>query len=707
MKRFSFTHLTIRQRLPLLICSLLLAVCLTFGWISYFGIKQAALKVGQDRLQSLTEQLSTLFTASFRGYTTATRNAASQDAIKKCILSNGKDSVAASLKDLQKLRLDTSYILVQLLDRDQHTILSSSKEGIQINAIIDSALKTIPSILPDSARIGKFYVLNDSVYYPVIATVTANLPDGPRDSVSRRGKEIIGYLIRWRIMKATAQALEQVSHLIGTDGRFYLGNKDGSLWTDMMQPVSGPPAGKENIKNVIEYSRTKNHPVIAAIRPLPGTNWLLSVELSQEKILEAAHRFRYWLILAGVVLLAAGIFAAWKMSRSITNPLKKLTSASSSMAAGNYSLPVEINRYDELGKLARAFNAMAVRVQNSQEELKKKVQQYKLLFENNPMPMWIASRSTYKILDVNKVAIRHYGYTRDEFLNLTTKDLRPAEDVQKYLAYISKESQPSDNAGIWRHKKKDGTIIIAEVIADDIIYQNEKARLILASDVTEKLKAEAELVRHRIMQQKLITEITIQAQEKERNEIGRELHDNINQVLATIKMYLKMSSENTGKREELIEKSSNNINYAIEEIRRLSKSLVAPSLGDTGLVDALEDLIEEINLSKELRVQLINEISSAKEIDKNMELMLYRIAQEQLNNIRKYAKAEKATITIKTGDDKLFFSITDNGVGFDTAKKIRGIGLKNINSRVDFYSGKMNVISAPGKGCRLEINIPI
>jgi two-component system, NarL family, sensor histidine kinase UhpB len=225
-------------------------------------------------------------------------------------------------------------------------------------------------------------------------------------------------------------------------------------------------------------------------------------------------------------------------------------------------------------------------------------------------------------------------------------------------------------------------------------------------DVTEKKELEKELAQQALRQQKLITEITIQAQEKERHELGRELHDNINQVLATVKMLLSMSVEKEAKRLELVQKSIGNINYAIEELRKLSKSLVAPSLGDIGLVEALKELAEEINMGNDLKVEVLAELNTGKTMDSNMELMLYRIAQEQLNNIRKYANASYAVITLKTQSGNLYFSIADNGIGFDTSRKAHGIGLKNISSRVDFYSGKMDIISAPGKGCIIDINIP-
>lgn len=228
------------------------------------------------------------------------------------------------------------------------------------------------------------------------------------------------------------------------------------------------------------------------------------------------------------------------------------------------------------------------------------------------------------------------------------------------------------------------------------------------TDITDKINLEKELAEKELYQQKLITEVTIQAQEKERNELGKELHDNINQVLATIKMFLGLSMEKEAMRTDLIQRSLNNINYTIEEIRKLSKSLVAPSLGDIGLADALQELVDDINMaSNGLSVELVNKMNKEKRIDRNMELMLYRIAQEQLNNIRKYANASKATITLKREGERLFFSIADNGIGFDTKKKAHGIGLKNISSRVDFYSGKINIISAPGQGCTMEINIPV
>ena len=227
------------------------------------------------------------------------------------------------------------------------------------------------------------------------------------------------------------------------------------------------------------------------------------------------------------------------------------------------------------------------------------------------------------------------------------------------------------------------------------------------TDLTEKKKMEKELVEQQLKQQKMLMEVTIQAQEKEKNELGKELHDNITQIMAIVKMYIGMAKSGKDFEEDILGKSYEYVDIAIDEIRKLSHSLVPPSLGEISLKEALEELLENINLIKNVQVHLlIDEEYNEQPKDNNIELMLYRIVQEQINNINKYAQATEIVVSLKRDDSNLVLSVTDNGVGFDTSQKSNGIGLKNIKSRVDFYSGTMNIISAPGQGCALEVFIP-
>jgi two-component system sensor histidine kinase UhpB len=225
------------------------------------------------------------------------------------------------------------------------------------------------------------------------------------------------------------------------------------------------------------------------------------------------------------------------------------------------------------------------------------------------------------------------------------------------------------------------------------------------TDITGRRELEKALSEQKLFQQKLITETTIDAQENERGMLGRELHDNINQILAAAKMYIGMAKTGKSNTQELLQDGFNLVDNAMEEIRKLSKTLIAPSLGDISLKEALEELVEGINNTGGTYIHL--DYKTPGNIDNKIELMIYRIVQEQLNNIMKYAKAKEADVQLNIEGNKLFLSINDNGVGFDPAAKANGIGMKNIKSRVDFYSGSMNVISAPGNGCKLEVCISI
>jgi signal transduction histidine kinase len=367
-------NLSIRQQLLLLISFLLLACILLFGAISYIGIRRAALGIGQERLRSLTGELAALFQKSARTVSAATQAVANKQEIVHYLETDSlhPTSATAALQTMQKLLADSQNRRVELRDIEGRVLLYTGKTlagpPIKPNArgerdgvaIRPDAAPELTGKKPDTSFVGKFYLAGDSLYYPIIATVSKN------------GKAM-GYFLSWRPMRTTPEAIVQLSHLIGTKAAFYFSNNDGSLWTDLLGPVASPPFDTLSGRQTVTYERPGMGTVIASSMPISGTKWVIRVELSQNLVLEAANRFLYWTIIAGAILILIGMLIAWLVSRNFTRPLVRLTQATTAIANGDYSSPVPVDRRDELGRLAVAFNSMALQVSNAHHSLEQQV----------------------------------------------------------------------------------------------------------------------------------------------------------------------------------------------------------------------------------------------------------------------------------------------------------------------------------------------
>jgi PAS domain S-box-containing protein len=214
---------------------------------------------------------------------------------------------------------------------------------------------------------------------------------------------------------------------------------------------------------------------------------------------------------------------------------------------------------------------------------------------------------------------------------------------------------------------------------------------------------EARLAEEKVEHQRQIARATINTQEKERSEIGKELHDNVNQILASAKLFLSTPFLEGDEREKFTLKAAEHIHMAIEEIRQLSKSLVSPSAADLGIIETINDMIADIRWAQKIEINFNYAGIDETRLDYGLKLTIYRITQEQMNNILKHAEASQITITLKEHAKKLILTIFDNGKGFDTQVRRRGIGLNNIINRADVFNGKVDIQSAPGQGCMVRV----
>src|SRR6201996_6945310 len=352
-------------------------------------------------------------------------------------------------------------------------------------------------------------------------------------------------------------------------------------------------------------------------------------------------------------------------------------------------------------RMIGAIQDISVR-KRSEEIVTASEEKYRQIFYKNPYPTWIFDLNTLRIVEVNDAALEKYGFDKGEFYQLTVRDLHPEGEADAFLDGI-RHPLPGSERRLWHHRNKAGSLITVEITSHRIDYFGKLCMQVIVNDVTERVRLEKELALQQRLKQQQITEVVLGAQERERFELGQELHDNINQILATSKLYLDVAIEEKEPRIELLAKSRKNISMAIEEIRKLSKELITPSLNDLGLVQSIRELIRSIQSVKKMKIRL--HISGLKEegLLPEQKINIYRIIQEQLNNILKHAQAGSVSIELNKQREQIRLRVEDDGKGFDPRMRRNGVGISNIMSRAELYNGKVEIDSSPGKGCRLEV----
>ncbi|MBA4166493.1 MAG: PAS domain S-box protein [Chitinophagaceae bacterium] len=317
--------------------------------------------------------------------------------------------------------------------------------------------------------------------------------------------------------------------------------------------------------------------------------------------------------------------------------------------------------------------------------------------------------NTGKYLYITDPAKRVLGYTAGYFLDKNAIDFIHPEDGPVIMAAIKKLT-PGDHIELphYRFKASNGEWRWIESIMTNMIGDPALGGLVVNSrDVTEKKKLAEERLMEAEKKQKQIIRAIVQAQEKERHAIGNELHDNVNQLLTTVKLYLMMARDNAGTRDNLLPKAINYIQDCIDEIRQLTNKLVSPHHPDLALNEAIKELIDSIALTGTWQLNFKPVKMDKLEISEEVQLAAYRIVQEQMTNIIKHANAAIVDISLARNKDTLQLIIADNGGGFDIKQKRKGVGILNMHNRAETVGGSLEIISQQGEGCTLTAQFPV
>ncbi len=337
----------------------------------------------------------------------------------------------------------------------------------------------------------------------------------------------------------------------------------------------------------------------------------------------------------------------------------------------------------------------------AKEELKASEEQYRLLFEQNPIPMFIYDPETYAFSTANQAALENYGYTKEELLNMTVLEIRPKSGIEEVKRMVAKHRE-SDMSTFSEttHLTKNGKKLTVEIYSSGIFYKGKHQRLVIANDITEQRKAE----------ERAISAI-VEGEERERQRVAKELHDGLGQYLSASNMNLKSVYEDLDDIPENLSSAFKTglefLNHAISETRNISQNLLPKAIQDYGLELAAESLISHLRNNNDIEFFFYKKLDDVT-ISDSIQINLYRILQEALNNAIKHGNPTKIDVQLVYSDNEILMTVEDNGKGFDKDRvESGGIGIRSMKTRVGAMSANLDIVSNKGRGTIVSVVVPV
>jgi PAS domain S-box-containing protein len=395
--------------------------------------------------------------------------------------------------------------------------------------------------------------------------------------------------------------------------------------------------------------------------------------------------------------------------------------------------------YQHLEKMVEertaALQAEIAERQRTEEALWESEKRYRFLFECNPLPMWVYDLDTLAFLAVNEAAIHHYGYAREEFLAMTIKDIRPPEDIPALLENVSHVGPGLDQAGTWRHRKKDGTIIYVEITSHRLIFAGRQAELVLANDITERQRAEEEIRRlnqeleQRVIERTAQLEAANQELEAFSYSVSHDLRAPLRHIIGFTELLQKYSATTLDEKSHRYLKT---ISEAAKQMGALIDDLLAFSW--VGRVEMhkttvrLDQLVQEVLRDVQADTQnreIVWKIGPLPEVQGDPSL-LRLVLVNLLSNAVKYTRPRtpaQIEIGCTSNQHETVVFIRDNGVGFDmqyvdklfgvfqrlhSAAEFEGtgIGLANVRRIIHRHGGRTWAEGAVDGGATFYFSLP-
>ena len=337
---------------------------------------------------------------------------------------------------------------------------------------------------------------------------------------------------------------------------------------------------------------------------------------------------------------------------------------------------------------------------------------FNLIFNSSSDVLYDSDLETGSVI-ISDAYEKEYGYKIKSHMTPMADWIEHIHPEDKEATYLDFQRMLASDDMEWKcnYRFLRASGIVANVLSKAIILRNQegKAYRILGymRDNSKQKVLEERLDQDIKLKEKQIEDAMREAKETERSEIGKELHDNVNQLLGASKLYLEMAKGGGKESEMYLKRSTEYTLDAIEEIRKLSKGLTTDLIKNLGLAESIENICRDTMETNPVKITYTFDTFIEESVGDKFKLNVFRIVQEQLNNILKHAKSTEVNINLSQNKKSVILTISDNGLGFDTTKKCSGIGLSNIKSRAASYKGTADIVSQPGRGCVLITTFPV
>ena len=303
-----------------------------------------------------------------------------------------------------------------------------------------------------------------------------------------------------------------------------------------------------------------------------------------------------------------------------------------------------------------------------------------------------------QFIDANKIAFERSGMSREELLTSNYRNhiiYNQAHNDQQYQQLLIEGKQGRFEAS---YINKQGRKIYLEINGRKMQHQGKDALLLISRDISERIMLENEII-----------QTIIQTEERERGRMAKELHDGVSPILSTIKLYANaiIDSKDETFRQKLINKLIEANDEAIKSIYEISNNLTPHILQNFGLITALKTFIERIEESTSINCQLENNLKER--LSEKIEIILYRVIIELLNNTIKHAQASTIKISV-IKETYIRVSYSDDGIGFNSTDAIKmknNMGLSNVGSRLKSLNAELTITSKPGQGMLFTTQLQI